>query len=67
MCRFIIYVTDKFVVEIERTRSQVTAVEYVKTKNELVLDLARDKEVALSSVREWDLYEICRLPLSEQT
>ena len=52
MCRFIIYVTDKFVVKLERTRSQVTAVEYVKTKNELVLDLARDKEVPLSSVRE---------------
>ena len=59
--------TDKFVVKLERTRSQVTAVEYVKTKNELVLDQARDKEVALSSVREWDLYEICRLPLSELT
>ena len=51
----------------KRTRSQVTAVEYVEAKNELALDLARDKGVALSSVREWDLYEICRLPLSEQT
>ena len=67
MCRFIIYVTGKSVVKLERTRSQVTTVEYVKTKNELVLDQARDKEVTLSSVREWDLYEICRLPLSEQT
>mmetsp|Transcript_18617 Transcript_18617/g.42386 ORF Transcript_18617/g.42386 Transcript_18617/m.42386 type:complete len:220 (-) Transcript_18617:286-945(-) len=46
----------KFAIKLERSRSQTTADEYIKTKNETVLDFARDKEAALRSVREWDIY-----------
>ena len=43
---------DRFVIKLERSRSQTTAHEYIKTKNETVLDFARDKEAALRSVKE---------------